>query len=92
MSYAIGIVFGALGALWHLAVLWWRARQVGAGRPGRAWAALPLGFAGPVAAFFGALLLGGEEATWVFLIAAIATSALVLVATRHQRADPEDTP
>ena len=86
MTYLLGAVLGALGAGWHLGVSRWRARQVTAGHPGRAWATLPVGLLGPGLAFYLALALVGEEAAWTFLLGAMLTTMTVLGIARRGRA------
>lgn len=83
-ALGFGVVLGVIGAAWHLAVLRWRTQKLVSGHRAVGWLAAPAGLVGPAGGFLLALLVGGEAAAWSFLVAAIATSAAVLLSARRR--------
>ncbi len=67
----LGATLGALGAGWHLWVVWWRARWALSGRSTQAWLSYPLGLLGPACAVL--------VAAWLSAPAAWATLAGILL-------------
>lgn len=77
LPIALGIVLGALGALAHLAVVWWRARLVVSERRALALATFPVGLAAPALAVLAAAQVA-PLAAWASLAGIVGARAVVL--------------
>jgi hypothetical protein len=72
LELGLGALLGALAALWHLRVAWWRARRLTRHGATAVLASAPLGLAGPA--------LAVVLAAWIAPAAACAVPVGLLVA------------
>lgn len=82
VAITIGLCLGVLGGAAHLGLTFWRARQVTAGYPARAWLALPIGLAAVGLALYGAAQVA-PSAAWAFVVGLFVTRLVVLHRTRE---------
>lgn len=77
LSIAVGVLLGAIAAAAHLAIAFWRARQVTHGRPLAAWLSYPVGLAIVGLALYAAARVA-PLAAWTFVLGLFLTRYVVL--------------
>ena len=83
-SIVVGVLLGAVAAAAHLAIAFWRARQVTSGRPLYAWASYPVGLAVVGLALYAAAWIA-PLAAWTFVLGLFLTRTLILHRVRAPR-------
>ena len=78
----LGATLGAMGAGWHLWLVWQRACWALRGRSAQAWLSYPLGLLGPVLAVVVAAQLSAPAA-WATLAGILLVRALFWLRTRE---------
>jgi hypothetical protein len=80
-EFMLGATLGAVGACWHLWIVWQRARWSLGGRGAQAWLGFPLGLLGPALAVVVAAQLSARAA-WATLAGILLVRAWFRLRTR----------